>query len=109
LEERGGYEICILCNWEDDGQDDPHADEVWGGPNQDYSLAEARKNFKRYLIMYDPARPLARTNSPTMEKAKLALIKEYEGITAETDRTAQRELWLRASEAEATLWKAGGG
>ncbi|MEA3320951.1 MAG: CPCC family cysteine-rich protein [Bacillota bacterium] len=30
LEERGNFEICILCNWEDDGQDDPYADEVWG-------------------------------------------------------------------------------
>jgi len=48
----GGFEICILCNWEDDGQDDPYADEVWGGPNGDYSLTEARKNFKENLIMY---------------------------------------------------------
>ncbi|WP_261769601.1 CPCC family cysteine-rich protein [Paenibacillus polysaccharolyticus] len=46
-----GWEICCLCNWEDDGQDDPHADEVWGGPNQDYSLAEARENFKKHYIV----------------------------------------------------------
>ena len=45
LSERGGYEICRLCNWEDDGQDDPHADEVWGGPNGEYSLSQARTNF----------------------------------------------------------------
>ena len=52
LAERGGYEICEICNWEDDGQDDPHADEVWGGPNGDYSLSEARANFEAHLTMY---------------------------------------------------------
>ncbi|MFD2115605.1 CPCC family cysteine-rich protein [Paenibacillus yanchengensis] len=46
LEERRNWEICSLCNWEDDGQDDPHADQVWGGPNQDYSLTEARETSK---------------------------------------------------------------
>lgn len=45
LGERGGYQICELCNWEDDGQDDSQADKVWGGPNGAYSLAEARVNF----------------------------------------------------------------
>lgn len=41
------YEMCVLCEWEDDYQDDPHADEVWGGPNAEYSLAEARSNFEQ--------------------------------------------------------------
>jgi cysteine-rich CPCC protein len=43
--ERGGFDICHLCNWEDDGQDDPAADEVKGGSNGDFSLREARENF----------------------------------------------------------------
>lgn len=30
---RGGYEICKVCFWEDDGQDDHDADEVRGGPS----------------------------------------------------------------------------
>lgn len=54
LSERGAYDICIACFWEDDGQDDPHADEVWGGPNHHYSLSAARANFAVYLTMYDP-------------------------------------------------------
>src|SRR5262249_6030280 len=33
LHERGGYEICPVCFWEDDGQDDHDADEGRGGPN----------------------------------------------------------------------------
>lgn len=47
LGERGGYEICPVCFWEDDGQDDPHADEVWGGPNGRLSLTSARENYRR--------------------------------------------------------------
>ena len=54
LSERDAYDICPLCDWEDDGQDDPHADEIWGGPNSDYSLSEARCNFKKYLTMHRP-------------------------------------------------------
>jgi len=52
LNERGGYDICILCKWEDDGQDDINADEVLGGPNESFSLTEARDNFQKNLC-YD--------------------------------------------------------
>jgi hypothetical protein len=56
LNSRADYEICELCNWGDDGQDCGNADEIWGGPNSDYSLAEARANFLKYRIMYAPGR-----------------------------------------------------
>jgi hypothetical protein len=55
LDERGGFDICLLCNWEDDGQDDHNADRVLGGPNGDYSLAEARSNFEAHATSYRPA------------------------------------------------------
>ena len=42
----------MLCNWEDDGQDDDNANEVLGGPNADYSLSEARTNFRERGHMY---------------------------------------------------------
>ncbi|RSK44140.1 CPCC family cysteine-rich protein [Hymenobacter perfusus] len=42
LSERAGYEICAICGWEDDGQDDAAADVVWGGANGGYSLSEYR-------------------------------------------------------------------
>ncbi|MFS8121813.1 CPCC family cysteine-rich protein, partial [Rhizobium sp. BR 250] len=45
LHERAGYEICPVCFWEDDGQDDPYADQVRGGPNADLSLTQARQNY----------------------------------------------------------------
>lgn len=50
---RGGDEVCRVCIWQDLGQDDPFADEVWGGPNGKLSLTEARKNF-RQCGAYDP-------------------------------------------------------
>lgn len=48
LEERGGYDICPVCFWEDDGQDNHNADVVLGGPNGGISLSEARKNFQEF-------------------------------------------------------------
>lgn len=48
LPERGHYDICPVCFWEDDGQDDHDADEVFGGPNGDLSLTQARLNFAAY-------------------------------------------------------------
>jgi hypothetical protein len=45
LDERGGYDICPVCFWEDDGQDDHNADLVTGGPNGCISLTDARENY----------------------------------------------------------------
>lgn len=45
LYERGGFEICPVCYWEDDGQDESDADSRWGGPNGTLSLTEARNNY----------------------------------------------------------------
>ncbi|ADN75859.1 hypothetical protein Fbal_1655 [Ferrimonas balearica DSM 9799] len=55
LTERARYEICLICFWEDDGQDSDDANEVRGGPNHDYSLSEARANFRRHQTMYRPS------------------------------------------------------
>ena len=46
LPEPDAFEICKVCFWQDDGQDDPRADEVFGGPNRLLSLTEARKNYR---------------------------------------------------------------
>jgi hypothetical protein len=45
---RAQYEICKVCFWEDDGQDDHDASEVRGGPNGTLSLSKARDNFKSF-------------------------------------------------------------
>jgi hypothetical protein len=47
LVERGAFEMCPVCWWEDDGQDDEDADVVRGGPNGVLSLSAARENYRR--------------------------------------------------------------
>ena len=49
LNERGGYDICDVCNWEDDGQDDKNADQILGGPNSNLSLTQNRLDIGRKL------------------------------------------------------------
>jgi hypothetical protein len=53
LEERGGFDICPICFWEDDGQDDADADIVRGGPNHALSLTQASENFLRIGAVED--------------------------------------------------------
>ena len=48
LSERGAYDICPVCFWEDDGQDDHNPDVVRGGPNGALSLTQARANYRRF-------------------------------------------------------------
>ena len=48
LDARGEHEICQVCFWEDDGQDDHDATVVRGGPNKDLSLTRARNNFAAF-------------------------------------------------------------
>ena len=64
LDSLGAYEICVVCWWEDDGQDNDDADVVRGGPNGDLSLTQARVNFLKQGI-FDPNREdLRRSQSP---------------------------------------------
>lgn len=45
LDSHASYDICQVCFWEDDGQGDEDADEVFGGPNGLLSLSQARRNY----------------------------------------------------------------
>ncbi|MBL1435295.1 MAG: hypothetical protein COB08_003750 [Rhodobacteraceae bacterium] len=53
LDERTIFDICLICWWEDDGQDDHNSCLVLWGPNQGYSLDAARENFGNHKHMYD--------------------------------------------------------
>ena len=48
---RSHYELCPVCYWEDDGQDEHDAGEVRGGPNGSLSLHEAQSNFRNFGAM----------------------------------------------------------
>jgi hypothetical protein len=68
LATRSSFEVCPVCFWEDDGQDDADADVVKGGPNGDLSLTRARENY-RALGACDPrhvdhVRPPRRDEQP---------------------------------------------
>ncbi|HYF63573.1 MAG TPA: CPCC family cysteine-rich protein [Herpetosiphonaceae bacterium] len=82
LPESGRYEICPLCHWEDDGQDDPEADRVWGGPNGDYSLSEARRNFAEHLIQYRPGDLPGFNHKPGVLALKRQLMDVYERLAS---------------------------
>lgn len=67
LDQRGQYDICVVCWWEDDGQDNPSADETWGAVNHGVSLSRARANFLTHGI-YDPARHDLRPHQQPADK-----------------------------------------
>jgi len=48
LTELDAFEMCEVCWWEDDGQNDHDADVIRGGPNGSLSLTQARENFRRF-------------------------------------------------------------
>ncbi len=49
LDSRWGWEICTICFWEDDGQDNHNADTVLGGPNHSYSLNGYRAKIYTWM------------------------------------------------------------
>jgi cysteine-rich CPCC protein len=57
LTERGGYEICGECGWEDDGQDDHDSSVIRGGPNGAQSLDQARADYAAAGGTPQPHRP----------------------------------------------------
>lgn len=61
-------EICNVCWWEDVGQDDPRANEVWGGPNGKYSLCAARANFLSHGHMYERGKGIEVVERPSLER-----------------------------------------
>ncbi|GIF69904.1 hypothetical protein Ais01nite_79390 [Asanoa ishikariensis] len=56
LDGRGQFEICFVCAWEDDGQDDEDADTVRGGPNGSMSLTDARHAYAERPVSLADAR-----------------------------------------------------
>jgi hypothetical protein len=71
LHARGVFEICPVCWWEDDGQDDADADTVRGGPNGPYSLTQARANALDHGDMYDPGQGIPVVRHPGEARQRL--------------------------------------
>lgn len=96
LSERSSYEICTICGWEDDGQDDVSKDEVWGGPNGKYSLEKARLNFKDHGHMYDRLKGTEDVEKPSAARRELL---NY------VDRISRREIDLELENLNRLLRK----
>lgn len=100
LSGRGDYEICLICWWEDDGQDDVDADEVFGGPNGPYSLTQARRNFADHFDMYDPGKGIGAVASPSPERkmliAYLRTVRDGEAVYDERKLHALLRGWRDA-------------
>lgn len=86
LADQGGYDICAICWCEDDGQDDPYADEVWGGPNYEYSLTHARQNFLDHGHMYDTGNGIEVVEKPSQRRLDLMRFVEAVGNGATPDQ-----------------------
>ncbi len=71
LSERGGDEICPVCFWQDDGQDDHDAETVRGGPNRGLSLSTARENFRAIGATEERTLSLVRRPLPTERVRRL--------------------------------------
>ena len=64
LDQRADYDICPVCFWEDDGQDEWDADVVRGGPNGALSLTQARANYLRIGACEERMLPHVRAPNP---------------------------------------------
>ena len=78
LSEPASHEICPVCWWQDDGQDDSTAEEVRGGPNGGYSLARARANVVDHLHMYDAGCGPEAVERPN--RARLELLRHVRSV-----------------------------
>ena len=81
LRERGGFEICPVCFWEDDGQDDVDAHIDRGGPNR-ATLWQARTNFLKFGACDEAARQHARGPTPVEPKTRGWSL--FDGVAVET-------------------------
>ena len=86
LPERGSYYVCVLCFWEDDGQDEPFCEEAWCGPNGTYSLIEARNNFSEYLTYCNPEDKEIFKLNKEKDHIKIHLIEKYEDLKKEKNK-----------------------
>jgi Cysteine-rich CPCC len=100
LQAPGKYEICVLCNWEDEGLGEAELDER-SGANQGYTLRDARRNFARRLNMYGEDDPAARETHETLA-AKQHIISALQTLGT-LPAVKHERLWALIEHTEAVL------
>ncbi len=106
------HENCVICGWEDDGQDDsefaPFAgfftpDEIAGGPNGNYSLTEARINFARHGHMYRQFDTRMSEDKVQDRELREALVSHFESLLPTTSESAFTNIVPLITEARRSI------
>ena len=102
---RARYDICRLCDWEDDGQDDANSADFQCGPNGGYSLDQARVNFKSHLTMYAKGKNSSISGEDSTDRIKLKqqLIDIFEQLLSAVGNE-KAALWQQALKTEQLLY-----
>jgi hypothetical protein len=107
LTEKGRFEICELCSWEDEGLgriEPPNS--VIGGANGDYSLLEARENFCKYLTMYRPSETsFQKERDEPLLTLKRKIMDAFNNLETENSDEGRKQLNLELKELRERLYK----
>ena len=108
LKRKARHDICELCNWEDDGEDDlgEGASTVPGGANGSYTLTLARENFVRYRTMYSPHNNTTVTGPDSEEREALKndLTEQFDQLLMANEQTI-KVVWQHILVIELALFK----
>ncbi|WIW70181.1 CPCC family cysteine-rich protein [Anaerosinus gibii] len=98
------FDICILCDWQDEGQSDKDADKIYGGANKSYSLTNARINFNKDFTMFSIDAELkdGKVRSEKLELKK-SLINLFNKLKKISDKNEENKIWIKILKIEERL------
>jgi hypothetical protein len=98
------FDVCGLCLWCDDGQDDPDADTVRHGPNRGLSLTAARMLFHKTLFAFSSEHELY-AKEQGFRPDKVAIIQIFDRMIGAVSSDEAAELFVSAEMAMRKLFE----